>query len=359
MVGFMMATMLAVAVRGQAMSFAPNAEGKNQFAPTMQKMETQLAQNTPAIKIAPVAATSAKTVGGIEKKLGIEKTAGAGVGGKTAGGAGEKWKPDVFRLSLLPSLAYFSYEEFLTGELARLSGIDEGSRFMDIKGMVYGFESNLKININPSGFGFMLVPFDLAVYNGKGLTYTGQSDINPAYGSLIFNDEGIFLFWFRGLLGPTITIANHYRLNFLAGYGYKYTENTYTDGGTLAYGLRTNKIGYTPLILQFEYMTEHFSVVAHGEYDIFWGGVQTQKNVWLTNKVKAVDVSGSQTKGYGFRTSIELAYYGVTIVPFFNYFWIDKSELAKDELVPVLLGTAPIEPLNITKEFGLKIGYQF
>ncbi len=356
LVGFMMATMLAVAGRAQAMSFAPNTEGKNQFAPTMQTtatqfapnaegknqfvptmqtMETQFAQNTPAIKTAPT--TSAKTMGGVEKKLGTEKTAGAGVGGKTAGGAGEKWKPDVFRLSLLPSLAYFSYEESV-----------EGKPFMDIKGMVYGFESNLKININPSGFGFMLVPFDLAVYDGKQLIYTGGG--NHSF------DEGIFLFWVRGLAGPSITFLNHYRFNFLTGYGYKYTENTYTNGGALAYGLRTNKIDYIPLVLQFEYMGEHFSVLAHGEYDVFLAGVQTQEESTNATTINNYFLwAVPQTKGYGFRTAFELAYYGVTIAPFFNYFWIDRTQ----GMFYIIGEGGAAEPLNITKEFGIKIGYQF
>ncbi len=347
LVGFMMAAMLAVAGRGQAMSFTPNTETQNQFAPTMQNMETQFAQGTQLIKTATT--TSAKMMGGVEKKLGTEKT---------AGGVGEKWKPDVFRLSLLPSLAYFSYEEFMDyGEVQDNMGpVREpinNVRLMDIKGMVYGFESNLKININPSGFGFMLVPFDLAVYNGKGLTYTG-ADAGERYGDLIAYNQRIFLFWIRGLAGPTITIANHYRFNFLTGYGYKYTEhNSYDIEWAVQ---RTNKIDYIPLILQFEYMTEHFSVLAHGEYDIFWGGVQTQYEVMLSTQQVSKDWSTHQNKGYGFRTSIELAYYGVTIAPFFNYFWIDKSELGTDKDIPIPAST---EPLNITKEYGVKVGYQF
>ncbi len=261
-------------------------------------------------------------------------------------------KPDkpwvAIDFSLSPSIAYFFYQEY--------SRLTKYGIYDDIAGLIYGGESAFKININPGGMGFMVVPFDVAIYGSKNLLYTGTSgkDGEP-YGSLVTHNQGIFLFWYRGLAGPSWTFLDHYRFNFLSGYGYKYTKQE----GIVGYISRKNQISYIPLVLQFQYSNGALRSLLHLEYDIFLRGVQESQ--FHGDAANQIDyLKNNQDKGYGIRGLAEFSFHGVTIAPFFNYFWVDDSQIA---IITNNLNTnanvAGFEPRNITIETGVKVGYQF
>ncbi len=169
---------------------------------------------------------------------------------------------------------------------------------MDIKGPLYGFESNLKINLNPTGLGFMVVPFDIALYEGAKLTYTGLyinfiTGKKTAYGSAIVYNEQIFLFWYRFLAGPSWTFLDHYRFNFLSGYGYKYTLSISDEQA--GYASRINRFNYVPLVLQFQYRGD-VTALLHAEYDILLRGEQETR---LTDGlyIKTITVALDELEG--------------------------------------------------------------
>ncbi|MCX8515875.1 MAG: hypothetical protein ORN57_02625 [Alphaproteobacteria bacterium] len=259
-------------------------------------------------------------------------------------------KPEI-SFSLTPGIAFFFYKEYVREE--------NNKAFMDITGPLYGIETSLRINLNPKGIiGLTLIPFDIAFYGGTKLNYksfaeqknaAGQFERYLPYGSLNFANEQMFLFWYRTLAGPSFNFLNDYRISLLSGYGYKYTLARTTEDPS--YGDRQNLMSYVPLAMQFQYKKDHLDIIAHAEYDIFLGGLQKTVSVHSVTKVPYnVEHRQPASSGRGARASLEISYYGATIAPFFNYFWIDDSEPAPTESV---------EPRNVTIETGAKIGYKF
>ncbi|MCX8515874.1 MAG: hypothetical protein ORN57_02620 [Alphaproteobacteria bacterium] len=254
-------------------------------------------------------------------------------------------KPEI-SFSLTPAIMYFSYREYLSEE--------HNKPLMDITGPLYGIETSLKINLNPKEIvGLTLIPFDIGFYGGTKLTYhgakKGDDGVRGAYGTLAYNNEQIFLFWHRTLAGPSFNFLHDYRISLLSGYGYKYTLAKTTEDPD--YGPRENIMNYVPLALQFHYNKGHLDIVAHAEYDFFLGGLQkTAKTDDKGKSFYSVEHQQLPGTGRGARTFVEVSYYGATITPFFNYFWIDDSELSR---------TFTTEPRNATIEAGAKIGYKF
>ena len=201
---------------------------------------------------------------------------------------------------------------------------------MDLQGPLYGFESNLTLNFNfnganggRNGFGLVLVPFDLAFYGGRNITYTGQDDLsgNAEYGSWVIHIDDVMLFWTRTLIGPSFSFLDYYRVNLLSGVGYKYTYDYQNDETRW---FRENHLLYVPLVLQFQYSRDDFSVLAHAEYDFLIRGWQFTSNYMDLRRLGYNETAKSslekpmeQKKGYGLRTYAEFDFSGFTVTPFF------------------------------------------
>ncbi len=250
---------------------------------------------------------------------------------------------------------------------------------MDIRGAMGGFESNLQINFNPNGVGVLVIPFDLAVYGGTRMRYTGQDSSTDnldrpkgpvVYGSLVTHIDDMFLFWTRSLIGPSIAFNEYYRINLLSGVGYKYTRNHARDDSQY---YRTNNLVYLPLVFQFQYSKGIFSVLSHLEYDVFLSGWQTgfsRSRVARFDNPADSEYQGGhvvmkQTAGYGARAFVELNIHHFLITPFINYFWVKKSDDGDKIYVGQTTGHVynefgtSAEPMNYTIESGVKFGYQF
>ncbi len=240
---------------------------------------------------------------------------------------------------------------------------------MDITGAMGGFETDLKINFNPNGVGVLIIPFDIAVYAGTRLRYKGQDSDNPVYGSVVNYKDDTLLFWTRSLIGPSIAFMDYYRINVLAGIGYKYTKNIARDESQY---FRANNLLYLPLALQFAYSKDSFSVLVHGEYDLFLAGSQASDFIASVRRFDDPSVYEDaqrhtikpQRKGHGFRFYSAFNINGFSITPFVNYFWVENSDTI--ETMPLGRETghrypaeAYLEPRNITVEAGMKFGYQF
>lgn len=280
-------------------------------------------------------------------------------------------RPEI-KFSIGPSGIYYLYREFRTST-------SDAVPYMDIRGWMGGFESNLQINFNPKGVGVLIVPFDLAVYGGRRMRYTGQDSdtgnvdrppVPAVYGSLTTNIENMFLFWTRSLIGPSIPFLEHYRINLLSGVGYKYTVNRTPDASQ---DYRTNDLVYLPLVLQFEYSKGIFSVLTHVEYDVFLSGWQTSfhraRTVRFDNpaayEYQAHHAIMKQLGGHGARAFVQFNIANFLITPFVNYFLVKESEDGNYLLVGQTTGHVyndmgiANEPLNISIEGGVRFGYQF
>ncbi|MDI9313200.1 MAG: hypothetical protein QM529_00770 [Hydrotalea sp.] len=287
------------------------------------------------------------------------------VGAVAARGAtgGDDVKTTRVEFSLAPAAAYFLYREYESDKNDNI--------FMDISGAVGGVESKLTFMFYPKDLGFIFTPFDMAVYTGIQMTYRGQNgnSRDSQYGSLVTQVDNIFLFWARALVGPTISFFNNYRVNLLSGMGYKYTANQREDSTRYA---RTNHLFYVPLVLQFQYSTDGFSLLANAEYDFFVSGVQRSHAVAsfddFNNSARAERAEKNlimpQTRGYGARAYIEINIHHITVTPFFNYFWVDDSVQVAGQYTGESSGHGYAqgtygEPRNITIETGARLGYNF
>ena len=98
------------------------------------------------------------------------------------------------------------------------------------------------------------------------------------------------------------------------------------------------------------------------EYDLFWYG--TQVNAHYT---PLPTFTNHQSGGYGLRASVKVtkkigSSSLLSFEPFFRYWNINNSELARDKETSALIvngSSGIIEPANNSKEYGLKIGLEF
>ncbi len=250
------------------------------------------------------------------------------------------------------------------------SQVDVFTVITSFTGFLQGFATNLKITLYPRSFGFIVVPFDFALYGGSDIRY--ESNLGHINASTTTHADTALIAEVRSLVGPTFFFANHYRINFLVGAGYKYTRNNTMDDKQFS---RQHQYFYLPLAAQFEYSEDIFSILFHGEYDIFVNAIASVNIRELTaipagrgvgyEYVKA-NFRIPQTSGYGARGYVEIKIDNFSITPFFNYLWIDSSQPSGGQYVGVQTGyvyppgTAYFHrPKNSTIETGIKIGYQF
>ncbi len=247
------------------------------------------------------------------------------------------------------------------------SQFDANNIITSFTGFLQGFATNLKLTLYPRSLGFIVVPFDFTLYGGSEIRYESNAGhINPSTTS--YTDTALIA-EVRSLVGPTVFFANHYRINFLVGAGYKYTRNNTMDDRQFS---RQHQYFYLPLVAQFEYSEGVFSILFHGEYDIFINAIASVNQRLFTPISPAlgggyeyakVNLRIPQTSGYGGRGYVEIKIDNFSITPFFNYLWIDGSLPSAGEYVGVQTGNVGAvkyqRPKNSTIETGVKIGYQF
>ncbi len=234
-------------------------------------------------------------------------------------------------------------------------------------GFLQGVATNLKLTFYPRYFGFIVVPFDFALYGGAELRY--ESNVGHVNPSTTAHTDSALIVEVRSLVGPTVFFANHYRATILVGAGYKYTRNNTMDDRQY---YRRRQYFYLPLAAQFEYSEGAFSILLHGEYDVFINAINSGN---LRNFVPIPDSGGQyeyayinfrggQPGGYGARGYIELKIDNFSITPFFNYLWISTAELDRGEYIGAQTGLSYggiyfLRTDSSTIETGLKLGYQF
>ncbi len=234
-------------------------------------------------------------------------------------------------------------------------------------GLLQGFVTHLKLTFYPRYFGFIVVPFDFALYGGAELRY--ESNVGHVNPSTTAHTDSALIVEVRSLLGPTVFFANHYRINFLVGAGYKYTRNNTMDDRQY---YRRRQYFYLPLAAEFEYSEGIFSILLHGEYDIFINAINSgnlRDFVPIPNsggqyEYAYINFRGGQPGGYGARGYIELKIDNFSVTPFFNYLWVSTAELNQGEYIGAKTGRSYgfvnfLRTDSSTIEAGIKIGYQF
>jgi hypothetical protein len=156
-----------------------------------------------------------------------------------------------------------------------------------------------------------------------------------------------------------------------AGLGYRYLFDGFggitTSTGARGYDRKSNYL-YSPIGMETMFRLKGgWSLGFVGEYDLFWHGWQYSEigdftvvpyYLVLPNYVAKND----QDSGWGARGSIKLiknlGRVDFAIEPYFRY-WNIKNSDSFELLIPNYLLFTLIEPANITKEWGTKLGIRF
>ncbi|MDI9313764.1 MAG: hypothetical protein QM529_03685, partial [Hydrotalea sp.] len=261
----------------------------------------------------------------------------------------------------------------------------DGSFFISNKGAIVGVNYTGQYRFGQNYTGTAYISPDVTLYGGT-LKYhslsSGDHD-NATY----------FLAEARGLIGYDFAFTSLHHVNLFTGAGYRFTGNfddgKVTDQNYAAYD-RINHLGYIPVGAGYSYgnANSDFSFAIRGEYDIFLGGlqltyyeptaaIQYPNGLGTTALLSTTPFQNKQTTGYGFKTSLSLAYKQFVLQPFFNYWDIGVSSAVYYNLpcindngttIDCKGGTAidgkllPVqftEPANNTIEAGASIGYSF
>ncbi len=306
-----------------------------------------------------------REVHGLPPRRGVPLRTPTSGAGCNCGNASEEVGADNVKISFTIAAAFtaFLYSQF-----------DPRNIITTFTGFLQGVSTNLKITLYPRSFGFIVVPFDFTLYGGSEIRYV--SNTGHINASTTTHTDTALIAEVRSLVGPTFFFANHYRINFLVGAGYKYTRNNTMDDKQFS---RQHQYFYLPLAAQFEYSEGFFSILLHGEYDIFINAIASV-NIREFTAIPAalgggyeyanINLRQPQNSGYGARGYVEIKIDNFSITPFFNYLWIDDSQTAGGQYIGVktgrvydhLYGGGIIyfhRPKSSTIETGLKIGYQF
>ena len=131
-----------------------------------------------------------------------------------------------------------------------------------------------------------------------------------------------------------------------SGIGYRRLDDDsrgLTSNGYAGYR-RTSQYYYIPIGIEKPLEISNNDVTGIIEYDYFISG--KQKSYMSDTQLYSYDVENSQSTGYGIRGSLSFKKNGWIIMPFAEYWSINKSNV---------LSEGWCEPKNNTKEFGLKI----
>jgi len=196
-------------------------------------------------------------------------------------------------------------------------------------------------------------------------------DTRFAWGEVDYDSNGTgtllsvkdWTFEVRGLTGYDIPISACVFTPY-AGLGYRYLNDDSghreTSNGYWGYEREANYF-YIPIgfMLSSQFKND-FSVGFDIEYDQFISGKQRSHLEDVTSSYDMV--ANNQNAGYGYRTSMKFVKHNESIdlyfEPFARYWHIEDSDIQPVYLNGYLYGWG-IEPENITKEYGFKIGANF
>lgn len=189
---------------------------------------------------------------------------------------------------------------------------------------------------------------------------TGKTDYSsPASGTKNGNPD--WYYELRGTFGRDFSMGT-YSLSPFAGLGYRYLFNDIRGRtSTGAAGYRRESIYYyLPIGATHRLKLESAArLLTTLEYDYLING--KQKSYFSDVTTLYPDVTNNQHKGYGIRGSMYYEKDNWSFGPWFQYWNIDKSDLAP--FTVTVLGVTYTgnawEPKNTTTEYGLRLGYKF
>lgn len=180
-----------------------------------------------------------------------------------------------------------------------------------------------------------------------------------------FSSSGIEDSYLEGALkiGRTFIISNNFETQAIFGFGLRHLRDNLQNIGEGGY-LRKSSYIYIPLEAIFNYhLTSNFKLSLKSEFDLLVSGEQYSGKV--VGYISSTEVYSSQKEGYGLRASFKMSAKtnlgDFFIEPFWRYWHIQNSDKQYQYLQ---IGTdwyrqTVWEPFNITREYGIKIGFLF
>jgi hypothetical protein len=239
----------------------------------------------------------------------------------------------------------------------------EGSRFMKLKGMFYGvylratFRPNQLDPFYSDAMDFFR--FELR-YAWASLHYDGgvQNMFGERIADLSVNNIPDYVLETRILMGKDMG-WNGTTFTPYSGFGFRHLNDDSSDQyGDFTYGgddyslngyKRKSFYYYLPIGVDVKKMlADSWQVGANAEFDYLLYGVQ-KSYIEGSGRVP----TNKQREGYGLRGSLRVeklsTYYGLSIEPYVRFWDIENSEIADGGM----------EPSNITREIGLRLGLTF
>lgn len=189
---------------------------------------------------------------------------------------------------------------------------------------------------------------------------TGKADYSsPASGTKNGNPD--WYYELRGTFGRDFSMET-YSLSPYTGLGYRYLFNDIrgaTSTGAIGYR-RESQYTYLPVGVTHRLKLESTARLSTTlEYDYLING--EQKSHFSDVTILYPDLTNNQHKGYGIRGSMYYEKDNWSFGPWFQYWNIDKSDLAP--FTVTVLGVTYTgnvwEPKNTTTDVGLRLGYKF
>lgn len=176
------------------------------------------------------------------------------------------------------------------------------------------------------------------------------------------NDIGDYYIEGRLLLGQAYRWGDYWRLEPYLGIGYRRLRD-HSNNGEGGY-FRQSEYTYLPLGANLRWdLGNTFYMRLNGEWDVLLSGEQYSRLSDVPGGGLG-NATASQDTGYGLRASlrvgVEVNHHGIFVEPYYRYWHIQNSNIGWAEIIGSggwYQGT--IEPFNITREWGCKIGITF
>jgi len=204
---------------------------------------------------------------------------------------------------------------------------------------------------------------------------TGKTDYNGYLWNGTPSKEEDLTDWYaegRLLVGQHWYWGNRWMLSPYLGIGYRFLSNHADEMSSGGYRRESNYL-YVPLGVVLQMKAGNFSVSLTGEADGLIKGSQKTclsdvgnidppyGDYWLK------DVRNEQDKGFGLRAGLKLEQnfgsFGIFVEPFYRFWKIQNSEVKPITITngtnEYVTGQGVVEPFNITREYGVKVGISF
>ena len=166
----------------------------------------------------------------------------------------------------------------------------------------------------------------------------------------------------RVLAGQRYDFSLHFYMDPYVGIAYRYLRDEGQKKSEYAY-LRQSNYLYLPVGTDFGFKTGGFSLVVNGEFDILLKGRQESGTTKEMSEQGFSDTTHHQSQGWGARFSLkveqEVGQIAIFAEPFYRYWKIQDSDVGFSISEQLMQYQASIEPFNITREYGVKVGIKF